>query len=837
MEYLKLFAFHTLLLCLMLCHSILNSQEVVPINSYDLNSNGQIQLVINSSPLNYYILQVRHNTTSTFEQASSMTIGSAGTTIITEPLGYYPIEHYRVLKYSTLSPADIDGDGINDIQEFNQMPIQNPLNPAAQVNSVDGLVGIDSFSTFKDLSTVEDVVQWSEYLNGKIFIKFIIVDFLTPNPKLYFINTETHSLHSDFSNTVGIDNVGDQVRRGNLIFHPTSISNNGTLGTFAFNFSGAVPEEFEYVQKAYELLGTNMPFLKNNLSYFITESNQEKYIEDSLFYEASRVSILLESDVYADVNYWGLNQSEGYGFFRQISLNEIPGNKDIVLYEALPNSLPRVGGIMTSVIQTPLSHVNLRAIQNNVPNAFIRDPLEIDSIASLLNHYIYFKVEQSKYIIREATVEEVNAWYEELRPKEEQSPPLNLSYTDIKSLDEINFEMFDGFGAKSANIATMRKFDFPEGTIPQGYAIPFYFYVEFMKFNNLYTEIDSIINLEAFKNDRLVRDYLLNNFREHIEDAAMPQWMWDELSELQTSFPISTPIRCRSSTNNEDLPGFNGAGLYESKTQHPDEGHISKSVKQVFASLWSLRAFEERDFYRINHFKTAMGVLCHPNYEDERMNGVGVSTDPIYGTENTFYLNSQLGEELITNPSATVIPEEILLDKVEDEGKDYVVVQRSNLIPSDSILFAEEYLSLMRIYLSKIHGEFAKLYKAENNPTFAMDIEYKITSDYRLIIKQARPWVSYVFQEQSLEINQNKDGIFLFPNPAQEYIAVQTFDENISGISIMDIRGKEILSLPIDGKENSIVYLHLEGLPAGIYIIHGIIGTKNYNYSKKFIKL
>ena len=89
-------------------------------------------------------------------------------------------------------------------------------------------------------------------------------------------------------------------------------------------------------------------------------------------------------------------------------LSETPGSRDIVLYDALPNSLPRVGGIMTSVIQTPLSHVNLRAIQDNVPNAYISDPLSIDSIANLLGSYIYYKVENEQFQIREATLDEVN---------------------------------------------------------------------------------------------------------------------------------------------------------------------------------------------------------------------------------------------------------------------------------------------------------------------------------------------------------------------------------------------------------------------------------------------
>jgi phosphoenolpyruvate synthase/pyruvate phosphate dikinase len=103
----------------------------------------------------------------------------------------------------------------------------------------------------------------------------------------------------------------------------------------------------------------------------------------------------------------------------------------------------------------------------------------------------------------------------------------------------------------------------------------------------------------------------------------MPQWMLDDLQEMHDDFPEGTAVRVRSSTNNEDLPGFSGAGLYTSKTQYPDEGHISKSIKQVYASMWNFRAYEERDFYRVDHFMAAMGVLCHPSFQNEQSNGVG----------------------------------------------------------------------------------------------------------------------------------------------------------------------------------------------------------------------
>ena len=53
-----------------------------------------------------------------------------------------------------------------------------------------------------------------------------------------------------------------------------------------------------------------------------------------------------------------------------------------MVYETLPNDLPRVAGIVSTVPQTPLSHVNLRAVQDGIPNAFIRDVLDDPDIAS-----------------------------------------------------------------------------------------------------------------------------------------------------------------------------------------------------------------------------------------------------------------------------------------------------------------------------------------------------------------------------------------------------------------------------------------------------------------------
>jgi hypothetical protein len=808
--------------------------QQTPILDYSVNEKGQLQLTVHSTADHYYILKVRHQPEAAFSLLSSLTLGRAETTIITEAQGSYPLEHYQVLEYSLSDPADSDGDGVDDITEYQDIPSQGPLNAAAPVDPEKGVLVIDSFATFQQLSITKNHVQWSEFLNGKGYVKFIIVDFHTDRPQIYFIDSYAYDLHDDFAKAVGIDYLGDQVMKGQIIYHPSTVANNGSPGAFTFNYSNGHGRDFALVQRSYELLAANMPFLENNLSYFITERNKDEYARDQALFKASRIPVMFEADLFAGIDYWGLNQAEGFGYFRQMTLAEIPGPKDIVLYESLPNSLPRVGGIMTSVLQTPLSHVNLRAIQSNVPNAFIRDPLEIDSIADLLDHYIYFKVEQEQYVIREATLEEVNNWYDAIRPKEEQTPPLNLNYTSILPLDDITFSMFDGFGAKCTNVATMRTFGFPAGTIPDGFGVPFYFYREFMQYNHFFEEAEQMINRADFKADRKLRDKLLDDFRDDIKDADMPPWMMEALAAMQASFPAGTSIRCRSSSNNEDLPGFNGAGLYDSKTQHPDEGHIAKSIKQVYAGLWNLRAFEEREFYRVDHLMAAMGVLCHPNYSDEKANGVGVSIDPIYLTENTFYLNSQLGEDLITNPNAASVPEEILLDRVPQGEEDYLVIQHSNLVPADQLIMTEPYLDQMREYLRVIHDEFAVLYDAVGKDGFAMDIEYKITSDDQLIIKQARPWANYLALDVAVNNTAENPGLKLFPNPARTQLNITCEDCLPTELLITDMAGRPFPA--IGGTLSTNAQLYIGDLPPGSYVLLGVVENSGIYFSRKFVK-
>jgi Pyruvate phosphate dikinase, AMP/ATP-binding domain/Secretion system C-terminal sorting domain len=374
----------------------------------------------------------------------------------------------------------------------------------------------------------------------------------------------------------------------------------------------------------------------------------------------------------------------------------------------------------------------------------------------------------------------------------------------------------------------MRTFGFPEGAIPDGFGIPFYFYDAFMRYNNLYTTARQMMANADFQMDVDTRIARLADFRKQIKSAPMPAWMMNALTVMQQSFPTDVPVRCRSSTNNEDLPGFSGAGLYDSKTQHPGEGHISKSVKQVYASMWNFRAFEERSFYRIDHFAAAMGVLIHPNYENERANGVGVSTDPLYQTTGTLYLNTQIGEDLVTNPAALSVPEEILLDTAAITTDDYVVINASNQVPKDTLIMQRPYLDTMRWFLKTIHQRFQILYKMIGNPDFAMEIEYKVDANGRLVVKQARPWASFQETPHPPRDSTNATELQVWPMPFQNEVSISCNDSVELALDLYTLNGQKLRTETIDFRRSH-RSLNFSDLPAGAYFLRGTdAGGKRY---------
>lgn len=606
----------------------------------------------------------------------------------------------------------------------------------------DGVATIPDHATFHRLSYRGEEVMIDTFLADLEFVKFTLNDAQGDDPQLYFINTKTHRAHMMFANVAGLGfGRGNDQMKGVLVYRPMLESPGGNPGLYTFEFEPFDTYSFEMVKIAYDTLIAKMPVLKGNLGYYPRERGKSAYEQDKALYEKAGLPVYLDEDLIdTRIAYLPLNQGKSFGLLRLMSQEDRPGPRDVVIYRSLPNELSRVAGVMTEVRQTPLSHVNLRAVQDGIPNAFLAGASQKDQIRELIGKPVCYEVTPDGFEIREASVDEVDAYFADLRPTSPQIPARDLSVKKIRKLDELAFQDLKSVGVKAANVAALRTIGLGDGVVPAGHAVPFYFYDEFMKFNGFYKYLTELLQNPEFQRSRETQVTELKRVRHLIEQGKMPRWMMQALSDLQKTYPANTSLRCRSSTNNEDLPGFSGAGLYDSFTHKPDEGHLSKSIQQVFASMWNFRAFEEREFYRVDHFDAAMGVLIHPNFKGEIANGVAVTDDILYQTYGNYYVNTQVGEDLVTNPEAESVPEEVLLGWRSQDG--HQVMRSSNQIGTGKELLSEDHLSELRNALTKIHAKFAVLYgHSLNDEDFAMEIEFKITKGNQLAIKQARPWV------------------------------------------------------------------------------------------------
>jgi len=176
------------------------------------------------------------------------------------------------------------------------------------------------------------------------------------------------------------------------------------------------------IKLAYDQLVEHAPILRTRLAYHPLPRAMKIYKREKKRYRDAKVPILLAEDVYKDIAFLPLNRGTGCGRLRLMKLGDRPSQRDIVLYPTLPNEMPRVAGIITGEFQTPLSHVNLPAVQDKVPNAFIRGASKDATIAPLIGKYVRYHVSGLGYTLREATAAEVEKHFAGVRPSEPQIP-------------------------------------------------------------------------------------------------------------------------------------------------------------------------------------------------------------------------------------------------------------------------------------------------------------------------------------------------------------------------------------------------------------------------------
>ena len=256
---------------------------------------------------------------------------------------------------------------------------------------------------------------------------------------------------------------------GEITYDPELVAPDGSPGAYYYWSDKYFPEyTFSFATRLYALVAASVPLLDDDLVLYMPNPALQYAQPDLPLYAESRIDLVFEEDILPETDFLALNPGEGYGRLQALEPDERPHPRDVVIYEALPNELPRVAGIISTVPQTPLSHVNLRAVQDGIPNAFIRDALADGDIAALIGSFVRYEVTEDGWELRAATPEEVETHYESSRPATAQTPERDLSADRITPLSQIGFKDWKSFGVKAANVAVLRTLGFPEGTVPAG---------------------------------------------------------------------------------------------------------------------------------------------------------------------------------------------------------------------------------------------------------------------------------------------------------------------------------------------------------------------------------
>lgn len=585
--------------------------------------------------------------------------------------------------------------------------------------------------------------------------------------KLYFQNSERYPIHWNFASTHlsgnGLPIVLDLAGFNDVEY--SSPDRRFILGAvtwydgpqvWAYEIAPYDTASAEMITTAYRSIASSTYF--GDELYFHPGSEAVEAVAENLPPDVLQIST---ETLFEGIDYQPLNLATSMGLLSFYSQEEmetaLPWFRETVVLEAVPNDIAVVAGIITQQFQTPLSHINVLSQNRGTPNMGLREAFDHPELRPLEGKWVELTVGAFEWSIREVTEAEAEAWWEENRPDPIDTTPMDLSVTDFRDDDLIiDLAAHDGelrqaiqavvpaFGGKATHFGAMAMIEgLPH---PDAFAIPVYWYDQHMEANGLWTVAEAMLEDPDFNNDPQVRSDQLDALQLAIREAPIdPDFLTAVLDKLAADYP-NPRVRFRSSTNAEDVSGFNGAGLYTSKTGDPNDPDrpVDVAIKTVWASVWRFRAYEEREYYGIDHRNIGMALLVHRSFPDEDANGVAI-TGNIFdasGLEPAFYVNVQLGEESVVLPDPGVTTDQYV-HYYTQSGSPVVYLAHSSLVDEGETVLSLAQINELGVALQAIHLHFLPAYGTTGG-FYAMDTEFKFDSTggngAELFVKQARPY-------------------------------------------------------------------------------------------------
>lgn len=496
------------------------------------------------------------------------------------------------------------------------------------------------------------------------------------------------------------------------------------------------------------------------INFFFNEVNKNVFFKDKLkFYlnsphviglhskKALKIPAVFSDFIFKRITEQSIENASNVGILKKYDLQKKedfnPKADEIIIINTTPEFIPTVRGIIITELQTPLSHLVLLAKNRNIPVYVDTKVWEKQSVNNLLGKKVELITKENSYSLKASQKPiPVKKAVKEIILKRD------LSVTNLVDLETTTpLNIVNSIGSKATNLGLLKQIqkELKSYKTPEyAFAIPFYYFDQHIKDNHFQDKINALYEIPKDSVKLLEKE--LKAFRKTVKNSKVNPELLKKIEEKLNAQNDFKNFRFRSSTNAEDMEGFNGAGLYDSKTAiiGDTEKTVEKAILEVWSSFWNFRAFQERDLFGINHESCAMGVLVHRSFPDEKANGVLVTRNLYRDRYAGITVNVQLGEESVVKPEPGVTCDEFYCHNFNGFGSFVVDYRSTSSLNSGKPILTEteikKLFDISPVLERKLYLLWQKRKMAKRS--YPLDIEFKYLGDEKeLYIKQARAYM------------------------------------------------------------------------------------------------
>ncbi|MFC0425580.1 PEP/pyruvate-binding domain-containing protein [Chryseobacterium scophthalmum] len=567
--------------------------------------------------------------------------------------------------------------------------------------------------------------------------------------KLYFFNSTRYTYHYDFCSQV----LGFSQEIGEFNKESYNPTNKRTYLLANINY---LEDSDDWVME----LAASDEMNAGLINFFFNEVNKNVFFKDKLkFYlnsphviglnskKALKIPTVFSDFIFKRITEQSIENASNVGILKKYDLQKKqdfnPKSDEIIIINTTPEFIPTVRGIIITELQTPLSHLVLLAKNRNIPVYVDTKVWDKQSVNNLLGKKVELITKENSYSLK-ASQKPIPA----KKAVKEIILKKDLSVTNLVDLETTTpLNIVNSIGSKATNLGLLKQIqkELKSYKTPEyAFAIPFYYFDQHIKDNHFQDKINALYAIPKDSVKLLEKE--LKAFRKTVKNSKVDPELLKKIEEKLNAQSDFKNFRFRSSTNAEDMEGFNGAGLYDSKTAIIGDSAktVEKAILDVWSSFWNFRAFQERDLFGIDHESCAMGVLVHRSFPDEKANGVLVTRNLYRDQYAGITVNVQLGEESVVKPEPGVTCDEFYCHNFNYLGSFVVDYRSTSSLNSGKPILTETEIKKLFDISPVLERKLYLLWQKRKmtKRSYPLDIEFKYLGDEKqLYIKQARAYM------------------------------------------------------------------------------------------------